>query len=453
MPKPHILWYGDSPTAHSGFGTVSRSIIERLMDRYDFTCFGINETGQPHEFPFHIIPAFTRLSGGELYGRSYFLNTLRSRVMDYDMVFMMQDHFILSSEVDGKPFVHHVAEACASRNIPMVLYFPVDGIPRKEWLHPLRVANAAVTYTNWALEECKKACPELAENLMVIPHGADLENYEEYSERRRAELRKTKLGQSYTDDRFVVTFVGQNQRRKILDWTLFYAAEMARVMPEFLMLLHTQHDSPSGWRVGHLMESTGVTPDNVRVYADGGTILSLSDMCDLYNASDAFLLPSAEGWGLPVTEAMTCGVPTIVGNHAALSEIGADGRSLRINCPDDPNFLEVKVRDNEVVRRRPDINHAVRLTLALRDNYEQTREELSARCRPWLDGITWDRVAESWNQVFGMCIKASKDNPIEIIRRDKSATKPMDRVDVASGIETESGVEAELVGETESGVE
>jgi glycosyltransferase involved in cell wall biosynthesis len=38
----------------------------------------------------------------------------------------------------------------------------------------------------------------------------------------------------------------------------------------------------------------------------------------LYNSSDAFVLPTrAEGWGLPITEAMACGLPVIVTGYSA----------------------------------------------------------------------------------------------------------------------------------------
>jgi len=52
-----------------------------------------------------------------------------------------------------------------------------------------------------------------------------------------------------------------------------------------------------------------------------------------YNAADAFLYPSVfEGWGLPVTEAMACGVPVIVSNVSALPEaVGDAGLQLAPN--------------------------------------------------------------------------------------------------------------------------
>ena len=45
----------------------------------------------------------------------------------------------------------------------------------------------------------------------------------------------------------------------------------------------------------------------------------------LYNSCDAFVLPTrAEGWGLPITEAMACGLPVIVTDYSAPAEYLSD---------------------------------------------------------------------------------------------------------------------------------
>ena len=54
----------------------------------------------------------------------------------------------------------------------------------------------------------------------------------------------------------------------------------------------------------------------VRKYVTDATLVKY------YNASDIFLFPSiAEGFGLPVLEAMACGLPVITSKTTALGEI------------------------------------------------------------------------------------------------------------------------------------
>jgi glycosyltransferase involved in cell wall biosynthesis len=71
-----------------------------------------------------------------------------------------------------------------------------------------------------------------------------------------------------------------------------------------------------GHDLGALAARFGLGRDLVhREYADHEALI------DLYNAADLFVYPSSyEGFGIPVVEAMACGVPTITPRNSALSE-------------------------------------------------------------------------------------------------------------------------------------
>ncbi len=59
--------------------------------------------------------------------------------------------------------------------------------------------------------------------------------------------------------------------------------------------------------------------------------IPLDDLVDLYNAADLAVFPSYyEGFGLPVAEAMACGVPVITSATSSMAEIGV-GAALLIN--------------------------------------------------------------------------------------------------------------------------
>ena len=81
---------------------------------------------------------------------------------------------------------------------------------------------------------------------------------------------------------------------------------------------------PSGW----LMEEMFTSIKNVGEYKDKIILTGFVDDKDvniIYNSAYAFIFPSlAEGFGLPVLEALSCGVPTISSNSTSLPEVYGD---------------------------------------------------------------------------------------------------------------------------------
>jgi glycosyltransferase involved in cell wall biosynthesis len=69
-----------------------------------------------------------------------------------------------------------------------------------------------------------------------------------------------------------------------------------------------------------------------------------NDMPYLYNGAEVFVFPSVyEGFGLPVLEALACGVPTISSNASSLPEIG--GEAVKYFNPNSIDDLQKKMQD------------------------------------------------------------------------------------------------------------
>ena len=81
---------------------------------------------------------------------------------------------------------------------------------------------------------------------------------------------------------------------------------------------------PSGW----LMEEMFTSIKNVGEYKDKIILTGFVDDKDvniIYNSAYAFIFPSlAEGFGLPVLEALSCGIPTLSSNLTSLPEVYGD---------------------------------------------------------------------------------------------------------------------------------
>lgn len=70
--------------------------------------------------------------------------------------------------------------------------------------------------------------------------------------------------------------------------------------------------------------------------------VSYSDMPALYNLARLLVFPSLfEGFGIPIVEAMACGLPVVASNATCLPEVGGDAISY---CdPEDPNDIAKKI--------------------------------------------------------------------------------------------------------------
>ncbi|HUL71466.1 MAG TPA: glycosyltransferase family 1 protein [Vicinamibacterales bacterium] len=89
-----------------------------------------------------------------------------------------------------------------------------------------------------------------------------------------------------------------------------------------------------------LLERTRRAPLAGRVETPG--YVPVEQRLDLYRRALVFVMPSfAEGFGMPVVEAMTCGVPVIAANRGALPE--AVGQAGRLVDPEDARGLSAAI--------------------------------------------------------------------------------------------------------------
>lgn len=120
-------------------------------------------------------------------------------------------------------------------------------------------------------------------------------------------------------DRPYILFVGKlSARRHIPELIAAYGSlRRTRMIPHGLLLVGSD---TIGQNIPQLAQMHGVSKD--LVHQD---FASHEELVRIYNAADLFIYPSSyEGFGIPVLEAMACGVPTITLRNSSFLEFATD---------------------------------------------------------------------------------------------------------------------------------
>ena len=320
-----ILWLSDSPTTTTGYGTVTRNILNRLSDHYECHCLGHNYVGQTLKPPIKIEDG-TELkftlhgSGGEKYSVDKIQHLIRK--LDIDIFGVLLDTFMAYDagflNIDTSP-------------AKTFFYYPTDGGGRLPLMceNILKKVNYPVAMAKFGKLQVEKAHSIKSK---YIPHGLDKKYFYPLSKKKKAEIRqKWKL-----ENKFVVGVVARNQGRKMLDLTLKSFKLFCVNHPDAVLLMHSDpHDKAQSFNITDLINRLKL---NNRIIFTGTTFFNpfgYDQMNEIYNLMDIFYLTtSGEGFGVPLVEAMACGVPQLATDYTTTNELVTEhpksGESIKL---------------------------------------------------------------------------------------------------------------------------
>ena len=186
--------------------------------------------------------------------------------------------------------------------------------------------------------------------------------------------RAEEFRQTHFEGRPLILHVGTLQPRKNVDVLIrsFAHLRQTRDIPHVLALVGAR-----GWMYRELFDlvvDAGVT-EHVR-FVD---FVPSGDLPLWYNSADLFAYPSAyEGFGLPVLEAMACGIPVVTSATSALTELAGDAA---VTVP-------------------PGSQEALQLALMRVLEDEQLRADMCRRGLARAAGFTWSRTARETAEVY-----------------------------------------------------
>lgn len=188
----------------------------------------------------------------------------------------------------------------------------VDGIP-KRWVDSCNRMDEIWVPSHWGAERFL-ACG-VTKPIRVVPLGYDVQRFRPEPGARRASRRFTFLS---------VFEWGERKAPEVL--LRAYAAAFAGPEKDEVLLLLRANNHDGHVDVGAEIEALGLPNDGPPVAMLYNNQIRSSQLGAIYRGADAFVLPTrGEGWGMPILEAMACGLPAIATPWSGPSEFLHDG--------------------------------------------------------------------------------------------------------------------------------
>jgi D-inositol-3-phosphate glycosyltransferase len=313
-----LLWVGDAACS-SGFGRATHHIAEKLIEYFEVLAIGVNYTGEPHDEPYHIWPAYI---GGDPIG----VNQLRKLLPR-----LKPDVVVLQANPWNVPhYIRAINTAVKEDSIKRPKAVGIIAVEGKNCKgQDLNMLDRAIFWTEFGLRE-SKGCTAPAG---VVPLGVDLDVFKPGD---RIEARKELGLPNECLDAFILGNINRNQNRKRLDLTVQFFAEWyhRNGRPNAYVYLHSLPGS-----------STQVDVDQLAAYYGVQGRLIFPTFKDFFSGviehwvvrtNQSFDVGIntglGEGWGLTTMEGMACGVPQIATNCSAIPEWGGEAVRLIPVC-------------------------------------------------------------------------------------------------------------------------
>jgi len=205
-----------------------------------------------------------------------------------------------------------------NRWIPIV---PIDAEPTPPAIRErLKLAYRIITYSKFGYEQLKSE----GFHSTYIPHTVDTQIFKPSD---KSEARKAI---NIPDDVFLFGMVAANKDnppRKSFQNVLDAFKKFHDVHPKSGIYMHTMLDNPSGFPIREYAKYLGIAQCiyEIPLY-ELSFSLGQNDMPNIYNIMDCLLSPSLnEGFGVPIIEAMSCGIPVIANDFTAMRDLIEEG--------------------------------------------------------------------------------------------------------------------------------
>lgn len=304
MNKKRVLVITEIVFSGSGYYYLMSPILEEMSKTYDIKVIGLSYNGAEHNFGFSIVGA--------------------SEV--WDAVAMAQaiipawkpELVICGLDI---PLQIAIFSQLKYLKIKYIAVTPLENPPlTQSWAAELMGMNYVFFISEFGKQSALKAGLTNVDHLVV---GADTTTFYPAEEDERNKIRED-LGLT---DHFVIFTVADNQERKNL-WAEFeIVSKLKKSGKKVKFILVTREHSS----VGHKLRDLAMDYDINKEFIVIERGIEVAQLRNLYVASDVYLSTSkAEGLGIPILEAMACGLPVVATDTGAITELLSGGRGYLV---------------------------------------------------------------------------------------------------------------------------
>lgn len=303
-----ILWHSNAPWCKTGYGQQTATFVPRIAEMgHEIAVsafYGLQ--GAPIDWQgIRVYPNGQHAYGGDVIGQ-------HARHFKADYVITLMDQWALPHETLA--------------GLRVANWMPVDCGPALGQLDFNRLETTKaqpIAFSRHGEKVLKLAGFEP----MYVPHGIDTKVFRPPDPPDGKTLLRKALK---LDDRFVIFMNAANMDKRRKGFAEQFAAfsRFHHKHPEALLMVHTIEHTQSGLDLPVTAARMGAHGHVAFApqYEMTAGLIDAPQLAASYGAADVFSgCALAEGFGLPIIEAQACGVPVVVTDGSAMSEVGAPG--------------------------------------------------------------------------------------------------------------------------------
>jgi len=303
--KLRILWSSNAPFSHSGYSTQTRDLLLRIKDRYDIavSCFYGLEGAIIEWEGLKLYPKMQQTYGADA---CYF----HQKDFNADIVITFQDVWPMETNFLAK--INN-----------WIAYCPIDYYPcPKHITDRLKIAKRVVAISKFG----QKALAEKGIMSKLILEAVDTNLFKPMD---KIEMRKA-IG--IPENLFMFGMVAVNKDnppRKSFQHVMDAFADFVKTHPDSGLYIQCLLQQDGGFPIQDYAEYLGILKHIYYPPPYQYLLKSPTSMVSrIMNTFDCLLQPSnSEGFGLPIIEAQSCGVPVIVNNWNSMPELVKDNKT------------------------------------------------------------------------------------------------------------------------------